>query len=134
MTGASGDIQRSPTEFVFVDDDKLTLEIVSWITRKSTYSARLFMDAGEALAYLKKHPPALLIVDFYMPGLTGLEFIEELRSCVDLSQTATYLCSAVPPQGDVAALFDNLRVGILEKQVVCDRELLSDLLDQHLHQ
>ncbi|NND92665.1 MAG: response regulator [Granulosicoccus sp.] len=122
----------SENEFVFVDDDKLTIEIVSWIVRKTEHRSTLFMDAREALAYLKKSPPRLLIVDYYMPGMTGLEFLNELNDATDLSHTRVFLCSAVNPSRANNTQFAAMNVGIIEKQLVCDKVRLINLLDEHL--
>lgn len=119
-------------ELVLVDDDKLTVEIVSWIVGKSPHSARLFVDASEALHYLKSSTPRLLVVDFYMPGMTGLDFIRELHESLDMSQVKVFLCSAVSPPGMSGAQFAAMGVEILEKQLICDRVEMVRLLDTYL--
>lgn len=123
---------RPVNELVLVDDDKLTIEIVSWIIRKSNFSSKLFTDTDEAMAYLKVNTPRLLVVDFYMPCMTGLEFLSELHACTNLSQSAVFLCSAVPPPRSSGELFTAMNVEILEKQLICDKVRLSRLLEQHL--
>lgn len=119
-------------ELVLVDDDKLTVEIVSWIIKKTPHRSTLFTDAQEALAYLKLNTPRLLIVDFYMPQMTGPEFISELHACTDLSQTDVFLCSAVPPPAETHALLQSMNVSTLEKHQICDRVGLGLLLEEKL--
>ncbi|MGQ7847800.1 response regulator [Granulosicoccus sp. 3-233] len=129
---ASTGTRRPLNELVMVDDDALTVEIVSWIISKGHFQSRLFTQADEALAYLKTSTPRLLIVDYYMPEMTGLDFISELHDNSDLTQTQVYLCSAVrPPQGS-GELFEAMNVDLLEKQHICDRLKLTELLDRHL--
>ena len=119
-------------ELVLVDDDKLTVEIVSWIVKKTGFTSKLFTDTEVAMAYLKVNTPKLLVVDFYMPRMTGLEFLSELHTCTDLSQSAVFLCSAVPPPPSSSDRFAALSVDILEKQQICDKKLLGLLLEKHL--
>lgn len=119
-------------EMVLIDDDLLTVEIVSWIVSKSDYQSRLFVDPEEAMQYLKQNTPRLLVVDFYMPGMTGLDFISELHSSADLSKTQIFLCSAVSPPRGSDVLIRSLNVDILEKQLICDRAQLTGLLDTYL--
>ena len=119
-------------EFVLLDDDKLTVEIVSWILRKTSFASRLFTDTEEAMAYLKLRTPKLLIVDFYMPCMSGLEFLSELHECTDLSQSSVFLCSAVPPPKSSTDLFAAMSVDILEKQEICDKTRLAQLLEKYL--
>lgn len=116
-------------ELVLVDDDDLTIDIVSWIIGKGNHQSRLFTEAETALEYLKVNTPRLLIVDFYMPGMTGLDFISSLHDSSDLGQTQVYLCSAVVPPRGTEELFKAMNVGILDKQLICDRSRLTELLD-----
>ena len=119
-------------EFVLLDDDKLTVEIVSWILRKTSFASTLFTDTEAAMAYLKLNTPKLLVVDFYMPCMTGLEFLSELHECTDLSQSTVFLCSAVPPPKSSTEMFAAMSVDILEKQQICDKARLAQLLEKYL--
>lgn len=119
-------------ELVLIDDDKLTVEIVAWIVKKSPYQSTLFTNADEAMAYLKINTPKLLVVDFYMPQITGLEFITELHACTDLSRSSVFLCSAVSPSFEDSQLFASMNVKTLEKQLICDKKQLGALLEETL--
>lgn len=119
-------------EMVLVDDDKLTLEIVSWISRKTAFTTHLFADHEEAYQHVCKQTPRLLVVDYYMPGLTGIEFVEQLSETIDLKDTSIFLCSAVAPRGLSEYAMAELNIHTLEKSVICDKLLLTELLEKHL--
>lgn len=119
-------------EMVLVDDDKLTLEIVSWISRKTPFTTHLFADHEEAHQHVCQQPPKLLVVDYYMPGLTGIEFVEQLSESIALNDTAIFLCSAVAPRGLSEYAMAQLNIHTLEKSVICDKLLLTELLEKHL--
>ena len=123
---------RPLNELVLVDDDKLTVEIVSWLVRKTGFTSKLFTDTEEAMAYLKSNTPKLLVVDYYMPCKSGLEFLSELNTCTDLSQSAVFLCSAVAPPESSGVKLAAMSVDILEKQQICDKTLLGTLLEKYL--
>ncbi len=130
---ASLPIQRPAPELVLLDDDLLTLEIVSWNTRKTDYVVHLFHDTEQALLHLQETPPQLLIVDYYMPSMTGLQFLEKARHSSFLGNSTIFLCSSVAQDQLPDQLSSSLDVGRLDKQSVCDRKLLTALLETHIY-
>ena len=122
-----------PLDLVVVDDDSLTLEIVSWICRGTTTHFRLFVDPEAAMEYLSHGLPSTLIVDYYMPQQNGLEFLGQLGSHCDLDTSAVFLCSAVrPPEAQIDQL-TALGASVLDKSVICDKQALFALLDSRSH-
>lgn len=53
-----------------------------------------FQSAGEALAAFRAAPPDLIITDFNMPGMNGLEFLEALRQRPDLEEVPVIVVSS----------------------------------------
>lgn len=119
-------------EVVVVDDDKLTLEIVSWLIAKLPYKAHLFDDHECAYRHICVCPPRLLIVDYYMPGTTGTDFLQKLHYEVGLAETAKYVCSSVAHRYVSGELMSELNLQLLEKEVVCEKYQLQELLEKHL--
>lgn len=70
-------------QVVIVEDDPM----VSFLNR--TYTERdsrfqvsqTFQNGREALNWLSHHAADLLILDVYMPGLTGAQLLQQLRDC-----------------------------------------------------
>ncbi len=119
----------APLDLVVVDDDSLTLEIVSWICRGTSTRFRLFEDSEAALKHLSNSMPATLIVDYYMPELNGLEFLQQLDTRCDLGTTDIYICSAITPIQSQRDQLEALGTCILDKSVICDRRALLALID-----
>lgn len=117
-------------DVVIVDDDKTTLEIVSWILRDTDVRFKLFSDYNLARAYLKTTVPKLLIVDFYMPVINGIEFIRQSQEQTDLSNTAIYLCSSITPRLADEKTMHTLGASLLEKQIVCDKPKFLSMIDR----
>lgn len=58
---------------VLVDDHKILIEGISQILDREYEVAGIFADAKEALHYLKNHEVDLLITDYEMPSMNGID-------------------------------------------------------------
>ena len=63
------------------------LALMEIMLRRKGYIVITARDAYQALALLSSEKPDLFILDVMMPGMTGLEFCQELRNRPD---TATH--------------------------------------------
>lgn len=126
----SVDAIEDSDDLVIVDDDKLTLEIVSWNLKGTDSRYKLFSDHNLAMSYLLNTRTQLLIVDYFMPEINGIDFLLELKNQVDLSSTSIFMCSAVTPRLAEQRTVQSLGASLLEKQIICTRSSLLSLIDQ----
>jgi CheY-like chemotaxis protein len=63
-----------------VDDDRLNRELLSKVLREEGYQVLEACDGDLALKILQAFPCDLVITDFLMPILNGIEFVKQLRS------------------------------------------------------
>ena len=63
-----------------VEDDRLNRELLSKVLRQEGYQVLEACDGDIALKILQALPCDLVITDFLMPMLNGIEFVEQLRS------------------------------------------------------
>jgi CheY-like chemotaxis protein len=63
-----------------VEDDRLNRELLSKVLRQEGYQVVEACDGEIALKILQVLPCDLVITDFLMPMLNGIEFVEQLRS------------------------------------------------------
>ncbi len=61
-----------------VDDDPSVLRSLSRTLRTRAFDTRIFSSALEFLEALPRGPPACLILDVQMPGMTGIELHHHL--------------------------------------------------------
>ncbi len=72
------DVQDSVTIFV-VDDEPLLLDLAKTVLNPLGLNVRLFANPREALAEYSAAKPAVVITDYAMEGLNGLDVLRECR-------------------------------------------------------
>lgn len=66
---------------VIVDDSPTNLAVLKSLSMKSHVGeAKGFSNPGQAMAFLKANPARLIVIDYSMPGLNGIDFIREIRA------------------------------------------------------
>lgn len=71
-------------KIVVVDDEQMVTSAFKTLFKVEGYSdVHLFNDPIEALDYLKTEKPDLIISDFIMPNMNGLEFLSEAKKLYD---------------------------------------------------
>ena len=68
-----------------VDDDPRARELMQIILRHAGYRVIDAADAQAATALLETERPAILLVDFLMPGMTGLDLCRSVRGRPELA-------------------------------------------------
>ncbi|MBV8210613.1 MAG: response regulator [Burkholderiaceae bacterium] len=68
-------------EVLIVDDNEINREVLSTLVESLPGNhARAFADARESLAYCSNAEPDLYVVDYMMPGMDGIEFVQRVRA------------------------------------------------------
>ncbi len=84
--------------FLVVEDNKDYCSILEWSYHKQTPACQLYFvhSAEEALLYLNECfvRPQLLLLDYDLPGMDGLSFLEHLRHSLDWRDLPIILFSA----------------------------------------
>jgi DNA-binding response OmpR family regulator len=62
-----------------VDDEESILSALTRVLRREGYELSTANSAADALLLMEKHPANLVISDHRMPGMTGIEFLREVR-------------------------------------------------------
>ena len=81
-----------------VDDDRLVRNGISSLLRASGYSATTFDSAHAFTSRLHYSSFCLVIADFKMPGMNGIEFLEALRLRDD---SVPFILITALPQADI---------------------------------
>jgi CheY-like chemotaxis protein len=77
--------QERESVVLVVDDERVIADTLSLILSKSGYNVLTAYDGKAALEIARSVPPALLITDVVMPGMTGIELaimlVEVIPDC-----------------------------------------------------
>jgi CheY-like chemotaxis protein len=65
---------------IFVDDETMILELAKALLEPAGYRVRTFSDPDQALLAFDAAPPDLLVVDYSMVGMNGLQLLAACRS------------------------------------------------------
>ena len=86
---------------VLVADDEDSLRILVGTVFEEDYRLIEASDGDEALTLAREHQPDLLVVDWMMPGRTGVEVTAELRREAAFAHTPIILLTAKSQRDDV---------------------------------
>lgn len=67
-------------QIVFVDDDIKTCELIQRFSEDTDYDCITFQNPHHALEYINANKVDLIITDLRMPGMTGIELLEDVRN------------------------------------------------------
>lgn len=62
------------------DDDEGIKDVVSIVLKEKGYAIKVCSDSGSIMDTIKTHPPALIIMDLWMPGVGGEQITIDLKS------------------------------------------------------
>jgi CheY-like chemotaxis protein len=67
-------------DILIVDDDTEITNMLSEVLTDEGYSVCSALSGAEALSIIRSSPPVLVLLDYWMPVMTGAEVIARLRS------------------------------------------------------
>ena len=65
---------------LIVDDEPANLQLAKQFLTRKGYRVETAQTGEEALALIQQHPPDLVILDLYMPGINGVEVLRRLTA------------------------------------------------------
>ena len=69
---------------LIVDDDETTLDLLSMQLHSDGYQVETALSGAEALEFIKRRMPDLILLDLLMPGIDGLEVCRSVRAFSDV--------------------------------------------------
>ena len=121
---------RSIENVAVIDDDPVTLKLVTWILEKSHYKVWRF-ESGEAfLASLPAQRPDAVVVDLLMPHMNGFELIETLDTQLACSSIPVIVMTAKTlSEDDLLRLNDRVRA-VIQKDNTASDGVFHQLVNQ----
>ena len=85
------------TILIVEDDQDIGVMVATLLELETPYQACLAEDGREALAIARDNPPSLLLLDYQLPGINGVQLYDRLRTLPGLEHVPAILMSANLP-------------------------------------
>ncbi len=103
----SGDVQTPPdTRVLVVDDERETQRVLLAILNAAGYATSFAGSAEEAFDRLRDLPIDLVVLDWVLPGMSGLDFCKRARKDPMWQRLPILFLSARSASSDVVAAFE----------------------------
>jgi DNA-binding response OmpR family regulator len=88
------------TRIVVAEDDRDIADLIARYLQKAGWAPHVTPTGDEALAYVRRHPVDLVILDVMLPGLSGLEVCRALRADATTSALPIIMVTARAEETD----------------------------------
>jgi two-component system, OmpR family, phosphate regulon response regulator PhoB len=90
----------SSERILVVDDEPDIVALVAYHLAKAGYSVSTATSGPDGLALARREKPALIVLDLMLPGLSGLEVMEQLQCDAATNRIAVLMLTARREEGD----------------------------------
>ncbi len=85
---------------MIIDDEQDVAHMTAKRLRAAGYEVSLCFEGNEAVAAIRSQSPALILLDIWLPGASGIDLFKELRTDIELGKIPIVFFSADPSQED----------------------------------
>ncbi len=100
MTNAPG-TEKEHGSLLVVDDDEMNRVMLSRLLTRGGYAVTEASDGAAALELVEKHSFDLVLLDILMPGIDGLQVLENLRRTRSVAELPIIMATAEDSSSDV---------------------------------
>ncbi|MFK7824791.1 MAG: response regulator [Oligoflexales bacterium] len=93
---------------LIVEDDEITATRLAEQLEKREYETTVLEDGESCLELIKTQPPTLILLDYMLPGISGLEVLSEVRKLYSMVELPIILATA---KNDPAEVVKALKLG-----------------------
>ena len=125
-----------PKKILVVDDDPYILMSLEFLMQKNGFDVMVARNGNEALEYLNKQVPHLVLLDIMMPDVDGYEICRHIKNTPNLLDTIVVFLSAKTKEADIQKGYD-AGAALYVKKPFSTRDLMKqikDLLSNNLPQ
>lgn len=116
-----------------IDDDPILGKTIAQMLREYTnYEIKFFSDIKLAMSKIKKHKPDLVLLDWVMPEMTGIDILEKLKTNKDTKDISVFIMTGKKKGGDFLEACSYDADGFITKPV--DMLYMKNRVMNHLQQ
>jgi CheY-like chemotaxis protein len=118
-------------KILVIDDDELIADIVGHCLRDAGHEVVICLDSSEAAAAVAAERPDLAIIDYQMPGKTGVQLLADLRARPETRLLPVLFLSAMDAIRFAGQVPPESRARFLSKPVQKSEllQLIEEMLD-----
>jgi DNA-binding response OmpR family regulator len=117
-------VSEAPNQLVpsiiVVDDDYELLKLITLLLRRIGAQSQAFYDGREALQYLDKQTPDLIILDLMLPDMDGFEILRLIRENSRFDQVPVLILSAKADPANIRRGLDSGADGYVTKPYIAN--------------
>ena len=114
-------------KILVAEDNSVMADILRFILERAEYSVTIASNGQEALERLHEDIFDLVIADYQMPKIDGLEMIRTMRQDARHAITPAILCSAKGYEVDAVQLKEELGIDLVVFKPFSPRQLLKEV-------
>jgi DNA-binding response OmpR family regulator len=128
------------SRILIVDDVEDNRVVLDRNLRRAGFETILCSDGVEAMAQVSANPPDLVLLDWMMPGLSGMDTLKAIREHYDPNQLPVIMCTARDEESSIIGAIDAgandyvqkpIKVPVLLARIIAQlmRKVAVDALD-----
>jgi DNA-binding response OmpR family regulator len=94
-------VKEPPRKVLIADDEPNIVTALEFLLHRAGYDVRTVNDGDQALALVGSYHPHVLLIDIMMPGKSGYEVCQRVRSNPDWSDIRIVMLSAKGREAEV---------------------------------
>jgi PleD family two-component response regulator len=89
------------TEILVVEDSPTQAAQIRYLLESNHYEVSVSPDGIQAMEWISKHKPCLIITDIIMPGMNGFELCEKIKSDINTADIPVILLTSLSDPEEV---------------------------------
>lgn len=88
---------------MIVDDDRTTISLLKTLLELDGYDVDVVSMGGDVIPKAQQQPPDLILMDYHLADISGMEVLNELRQHANLTPIPVIVASGMNVEAEVMA-------------------------------
>jgi len=103
---------------LIIEDNEPNMHLLSFILKKHGYEVLQAYNANEGLKVTLEKKPDLIVMDWQLPDISGIELTKKLKKNKDFKDCPIVFCTSNVMKGDKEEAFEAGASGYIEKPII----------------